>query len=205
MLVEGGRNYEGENFLKPSQVDNEVMNRLLPLVIQDVIEGYRAQGPAAALTAGAVAAVGGGVGTFEPDEAQQAETAKNETTAKLREAGFPDFSMDFKENEDVRLRIGKMFDIPDEEARKLETIDAMREYLYERDVPVVMESRGVSETVAKQLVSQGISSALDPIYDRAQAARLEWMRKNREEAKQAADAGLLGTLSKEEREILGID
>ena len=122
----------------------------------------------------------------------------------MRGKGFPDFNMDFADNEAVRIQIGKMFDIPEEDAKGLESIDAMREYLYERDVPVVMEAQGVSESLAKQIVSQSVTNQLRPVYDAAQEERLRWMSTHKAEAKEAAEAGLLGTLSKAEKEILGI-
>lgn len=88
LTVEGGRNYEGENFLKPDAIPSEAMNRLMPLVLQDAIEGYQSQGALAGLRAAGVSVVGGGVGTFEASEREQRAAAQNKAAAPLNAAGY---------------------------------------------------------------------------------------------------------------------
>lgn len=91
LLVEGGKDYEGDNFLSPKEIPNEAFERLAPLVLQDAWEGYNAQGPLAALSAAGASAVGGGVGTFEPDpdtKKKRDKTALLAPVVELAEKGY---------------------------------------------------------------------------------------------------------------------
>jgi len=204
-----GKTYNGDDvfFKEPGWQSawSDFGERILPLSIQDAIEGYRTGGAFGAAAGGGVSAVGGGISSFEASERQKKEIADTQIERELADAGFPDVGRDFESNAEMRVVVAQRFNIDAEQARKFDSLDEMREFLYERDVPIVAKARGVSEAIAKQLVSQGITNALRPIYDNAQKARLEWMRNNPDDAKKAAEAGLLGDLSKDEREILGID
>ncbi len=88
ILIEGGKNYEGESFLTPKQLPQEALDRLTPLIIQDAIEGYKAQGPLAAARAAGVSAIGGGVGTFETSESEQKKAEKSKSEEEFNKK-FP--------------------------------------------------------------------------------------------------------------------
>jgi len=95
-----GKGYTGEDLLlSPKDMGfnkktgefawNVFGKKLMPLMIQDAIEGYQASGVAGAAAAAGISAVGGGVTSFEPSETQREDITKSGLEQKLQEAGFP--------------------------------------------------------------------------------------------------------------------
>lgn len=91
-----GKGYGGEDLLfNPSELRadkesgqvawNVFGKRIVPLSIQAAIEGYQASGTTGAVAAGALSAIGGGVGSFEPSEDQEKKAAKDKYADQLTE------------------------------------------------------------------------------------------------------------------------
>ena len=67
---------------------NTFATKILPLSIQDAINGYQTQGIGGAIGAGAVSAVGGGISSYEPTEKQKQVVSKSAAQDALDAAGL---------------------------------------------------------------------------------------------------------------------
>ncbi len=89
------------------------------------------------------------------------------------------------------------------------TMADLKEYVVDRDWKNVRDAEGkpVSEPVARQLVGQRFDefTAVKEIRESIRQGQIEVLRQHPDLAQKMADAGMLGTLSKDEREILGLE
>lgn len=208
LVVEGGRNYEGENFLKKDAIPSELMNRLMPLVLQDAIEGYRSQGVGAALTGAAISTVGGGVGTFAPNEREQKDAAKSKVQESLQKAGVP-FSGDKIDFATPLLSYGRnrprLAGILKMEAKEGESISAMRARYIAEKLDAYMESSNLSEPRAKDALGDHFDqiSIVTDIRKRAREDELAYWKAHPADLKAALDAGLVEPSDAKDKIVAG--
>lgn len=157
LLVEGGRNYEGDYFLKPDAIPAEAMKRLLPLAAQDAINGYREGGLYAGISAGIVSGIGGGVQTFEPSDRALNDITKTKAVSALKDAGVPfagneiDFRQPYLDLPDdqgttLRQRLADKFEIkvPDDAS-----MSDIRKAYVDQYLAAHMADRKIPEALAK--------------------------------------------------------
>lgn len=199
-----GKTYTGDDlfFSDPSALGfnketrdkawNDFVQRIVPLSIQDAIEGYNATGPGGAILGGSVSALGGGISSFEPSEKQKKQVAQGEFDKRFEQVvgeGY-DTSFNFVPGDDRRQAMSAELFTPDDPIPEGWTIAQIKEKWTAWKVSRLV-AQGVSESAAK-----GEADRLFKMFETIKAyerdkeafARRTW-EQNPELLKEALDAG----------------